>query len=149
MFGDLYHNRVLELAGDIPHVGRLENPHGTAHKVSRVCGSTIDVDLKLDAEGRVAEIAVDPKACALGQAATSILTRNAIGKSLAELRAARDLLHAMLKGTAPPPSQGETPFWEIRHLAAVKDYPPRHTSTLLAFDAAVEAMEQALEAQKV
>ncbi len=144
MFGDLYHNRILELAADIPHVGHLQAPDGASHKVSRVCGSTVSVDVTLDAEGRIAAIAVDPKACALGQAATSILAREAEGRSLAEITAARDRLAAMLKGEAEPPSAGDGAFWEIRHLAPVRDYPPRHASTLLAFNAAVEAMEQAL-----
>ena len=142
MFGELYHNRVLELAADIPHVGQLEDAQGSSLKVSRVCGSTVQVDVTLDAEGRIAAIAVDPKACALGQAATSILARHAIGRSLAEIEAARDALKAMLKDGAEPPS-GE--FWELRHLQPVREYPPRHTSTLLAFEAAVEAMKQALE----
>jgi NifU-like protein involved in Fe-S cluster formation len=144
MFGDLYHNRVLELAADIPHVGRLPSPDGSSHKVSRVCGSTVTVDVRLDGDGRIAEIAVDPQACALGQAATSILAREAIGKSVADIRAARDRLRAMLKEGGPAPSLGE-PFWELRHLEPVRDYPPRHTSTLLAFEAAVEAMERALQ----
>lgn len=145
MFGDLYHNRVLELAADIPHVGRLEDADGSSLKVSRVCGSTVEVDVKLDAEGRIAAIAVEPKACALGQAATSILTQHAIGRSLAEIEAARDALRAMLKDGAEPP-QGE--FWELRHLQPVKDYPPRHTSTMLAFEAAADAMKQALNKRK-
>ncbi len=144
MFGELYHNRILELAGDIPHVRALAHPHGASLKVSRVCGSTVNVEVELDAEGRIAAIGVDPKACALGQAATSILAREALGKSIDEIRAARETLRAMLKDGAQPPSAGETAFWELRHLAPVKDYPPRHASTLLAFDAAVEAMEQAL-----
>jgi NifU-like protein involved in Fe-S cluster formation len=142
MFGDLYHNRVLELAADIPHVGQIADADGSSLKVSRVCGSTVQVDVKLDAEGRVAAIAVDPKACALGQAATSILARHAIGRTLAEVEAARDALKAMLRDGGEPP---EGAFWELRHLQPVKDYPPRHTSTLLAFDAAVEAIRQALE----
>lgn len=142
MFGELYHNRVLELAGDIPHVGALADAEGSSLKVSRVCGSTVQVDVKLDSEGRIAAIAVDPKACALGQAATSILARHAIGRSLAEMEAARDALKAMLKDGAEPP-QGE--FWELRHLQPVREYPPRHTSTMLAFEAVVEAMKQALE----
>ena len=142
MFGELYHNRVLELAADIPHVGALADAEGSSLKVSRVCGSTVQVDVKLDAEGRIAEIAVDPKACALGQAATSILARHAIGRSLAEMEAARDALKAMLKDGAEPPG-GE--FWELRHLQPVREYPPRHTSTMLAFEAVVEAMKQALE----
>ena len=141
MFGELYHNRVLELAADIPHVGQLEGAQGSSLKVSRVCGSTVQVDVTLDADGRIAAIAVDPKACALGQAATSILARHAIGRTLAEIEAARDALKAMLKDGAEPPS-GE--FWELRHLQPVREYPPRHTSTMLAFDAAVEAMKQAL-----
>jgi len=141
MFGELYHNRVLELAADIPHAGALAHAQGRSLKVSRVCGSTVNVDVILGADGRIAEIAVDPKACALGQAATSILARNAIGKSLDEMKAARDGLRAMLKEGAEPP-QGD--FWELRHLAPVHAYPPRHASTLLAFEAVVEAMEQAL-----
>jgi NifU-like protein involved in Fe-S cluster formation len=144
MFGDLYHHRVLELAADIPHVGRLTHPQGSSLKVSRVCGSTVEVDVDLDPQGRISAIAVDPKACALGQAATSILARHAIGRSLAEIIAGRDVLKAMLKDGAEPPSAGDSPFWELRHLAPVKDYPPRHVSTLLAFEAAVEAMEKAL-----
>jgi NifU-like protein involved in Fe-S cluster formation len=143
MFGDLYHNRVLELAAEIPHVGRLEDAQGSSLKVSRVCGSTVNVDVKLDGAGRIAEVAVDPKACALGQAATSILMRHAVGRSLAEIEAARDALRAMLKDGAEPP---DGLFWELRHLQPVKDYPPRHASTMLAFDALVEAMERALAA---
>ena len=141
MFGDLYHNRVLELAADIPHVGQLENAQGSSFKVSRVCGSTVQVDVTLDADGRIAAIAVDPKACALGQAATSILARHAVGRSLEEIEGARDALKAMLKDGAEPP---DGVFWELRHLQAVKDYPPRHVSTLLAFEAAVEAVRKAL-----
>ena len=140
MFGELYHNRVLELAADIPHTGRLDGAQGSSLKVSRVCGSTVQVDVKLDAGGRIAEIAVDPKACALGQAATAILSQHAIGRSL-EVESAREALRAMLKEGAEPPGGV---FWELRHLAPVKDYPPRHTSTMLAFDAAVEAMRKAL-----
>lgn len=141
MFGELYHNRVLELAADIPHVGQLDGAQGTSLKVSRVCGSTVQVDVTLDADGRIAAIAVDPKACALGQAATSIMARHAIGRSLEEIEAARDALRAMLKDGAEPPGGV---FWELRHLQPVKDYPPRHVSTMLAFDAVVEAMRKAL-----
>ena len=141
MFGELYHNRVLELASDIPHAERLADPHGSSLKVSRVCGSTVVVDVILDRDGRIKEIGVEPKACALGQAATSILARHAVGRSLAEIEAARDALRAMLKEGAEPP-QGE--FWELRHLQPVRDYPPRHTSTMLAFEAAAEAMKEAL-----
>lgn len=137
---ELYHPRVLELAADIPHVGRLEAPDGVATKVSRVCGSVVSVELKLR-DGVISEIAVHPKACALGQASTSVLAQNAIGATPAEIRAARDALSAMLKDRAAPPTGR---FWELRHLEAVRDFPPRHASTMLAFDAAVEALEKAL-----
>ncbi len=142
---ELYHNRILELAAGIPHLGRLPDPEGTSLKVSRVCGSTVNVDVALDAAGeRVIAIAVDPKACALGQAATSILAEHAVGATVAEIRAARESLRAMLKDGAPPPAGL---FWELRHLEPVADYPPRHASTLLAFDAAVAAIDAALAAR--
>jgi NifU-like protein involved in Fe-S cluster formation len=141
MFGELYHNRVLELAADIPHAGRLDHPQGSSLKVSRVCGSTVNVDVNLDSDGKISDIAVEPHACALGQAATAILAHHAIGRSLAEIEAARDALRAMLKDGAEPP---EGLFWELRHLQPVRDYPPRHASTMLAFEAAAEAMKQAL-----
>ncbi|WP_035616842.1 iron-sulfur cluster assembly scaffold protein [Hyphomonas johnsonii] len=138
---DLYHNRILELAASIPHLGNLEGAEGSSLKVSRVCGSTVKVDVRLDAAGdHVAAIAVDPVACALGQAATAILAEYGVGASVDEVIAARDALKHMLKDNGPPP---EGRFWELRHLEAVADYPPRHTSTLLAFEAAVAAIEQA------
>ena len=144
MTADLYHNRVLELAGNIPQVGRLDAPDASAHKVSRICGSEVTVDLKIDPEtGTISEIGVWPKACALGQATTSILAANAVGATPAEIIAARDGLRDMLKTEAPPP---EGRFWEVRHLQGVKDYPQRHQSTLLPFEAAVAALESLSEA---
>jgi NifU-like protein involved in Fe-S cluster formation len=140
---DLYHPRIMELAADIPHVGRLDAPDGAATKVSRVCGSVVTVELALT-EGAVSAIAVHPKACALGQAATGVLAMNAIGASPKEIRDARDGLRAMLKGEGPPPAGR---FWELRHLEGVRDYPARHASTMLAFDAAVEALDQAARAK--
>lgn len=136
---DLYHPRIMELAADIPHVGRLDAPDGAATKVSRVCGSVVTVELALK-DGVVSDLAVHPKACALGQAATGVLAMHAIGATPAEIRQARDGLRAMLKDGAPPP-KGR--FWELRHLEGVRDYPPRHASTMLAFDAACEALDQA------
>lgn len=136
---DLYHPRILELAADMPHVGRLADPDGAATKVSRVCGSVVSVELKLK-DGVVSDIAVHPKACALGQAATGVLAMHAIGATPAEIRAARDGLRAMLKDGAAPP---EGRFWELRHLEGVRAYPQRHASTMLAFDAAVEALDHA------
>ena len=136
---DLYHPRILELAADMPHVGRLAAPDGAATKVSRVCGSVVSVELKLK-DGVVSEIAVLPKACALGQAATAVLAMHAVGATPEEIRLARDALHSMLKERGAPPAGR---FWELRHLEGVREYPARHASTMLAFDAAVDALEQA------
>lgn len=145
MSEDLYHNRVLELASDIPHLGALENAEASVTKVSRVCGSVVRVEIRLDGAGETVEaIAVEPKACALGQAATSVLSMSAVGAGVQEIAEARDGLRAMLKEGAEPP---EGRFWELRHLAGVADYPARHASTMLAFDAACEAIEQAREAR--
>lgn len=135
----LYHSRVLELAADISRVGRLAAPMGSSTKVSRVCGSTVTVDLDLK-DGKIADLGMDVEACALGQAAAAILAKNGVGASVEEIVAARDGLKAMIKEGAPPP---EGRFWELRHLEGVRDYPPRHTSTMLAFEAAVAAIEQA------
>ena len=77
---NLYHNRVLELAAEIPHLGHLDNPDGSSEKVSRVCGSTVRVDIKLSVDKEtITKIGVTPKACALGQATTAILAMNAVG----------------------------------------------------------------------
>ncbi len=140
MSAELYHNRVLELAAETANVGRLENAGASVEKVSRICGSKVRVDLSLDADCQhVTAIAVDPKACALGQAATAILSAHAVGAHVDEIIAARDGLRAMLKDGGPPPGGR---FYELRHLAGVADYPPRHASTLLAFEAAAEAIGQ-------
>jgi NifU-like protein involved in Fe-S cluster formation len=139
MFGELYHNRVLELAADIAHEGRLEAPDGIGEKTSRLCGSTMRVEVCLDGDV-ITAIAVEPRACALGQAVAGILTQSAIGATVDEIRQGRDGLAAMLKEGAPPP---EGRFWELRHLQPVKDFPPRHGSTLLAFEAALAAIEDA------
>src|SRR5215470_15669530 len=106
---DLYHPRVLELAADIPHLGRLDQPDGASTKVSRVCGSVVTVELRLK-DGKVSDIAVHPKACALGQAATGVLAMHAIGATPEEIRDARDALRAMLKENGPAPAGR---FWEL------------------------------------
>lgn len=138
---DLYHNRVLELAADIPNVGVLADADGSATKLARICGSTVRVDVKLSDDGDTVEaIAVDPKACALGQAATAILAEHAVGATYAELVEARDAMRAMLKDNGEPP-RGR--FWELRHLEGVRDYAPRHASTMLPFEAVLEAIETA------
>jgi NifU-like protein involved in Fe-S cluster formation len=119
---DLYHSRVLELAAGLPDLGRLDDPDGAATKVSRICGSVVTVDVDLEGD-RIAAIGLDAKACALGQASAAIFAANAVGASTTEVRAARDALAAMLReGGAPPTGR----FWELRHLEAVRDYPPRH-----------------------
>ena len=136
---DLYSRRVLELAAGIERVGHLDQPDGKAHHVSRVCGSEVTVELALT-DGAISDIAVQPKACALGQASTAILSAHAIGAKPDEIVQARDGLKAMLKDQGPPPTGR---FWELRYLQPVQAYPPRHASTLLAFEAAVSALAQA------
>lgn len=139
MTGDLYSSRVLELAAAVPLTGPVSGEAASAHRVSRLCGSEVAVGLTV-AHGVISSFAIDPRACALGQASASVLAANAIGATPEEVREARDALVAMLRQGAPPP-RGR--FWELRYLEPVRDYPPRHASTLLAFDAAVEALERA------
>ncbi len=140
MFDDLYNKRILELAADIPLQGRLVDPDGSASARSKLCGSAVSVELKVK-DGLVADFAHEVKACALGQASSSIMARNVLGASLAELELARDQMQAMLKeGGAPPTGR----FEEAKVLQPVKDFKARHASTLLTFEATVEAMEKAL-----
>lgn len=135
----LYSGRILELAAAIPHQGRLTAPQGTARKRSPLCGSTVTVDVVLQ-DGRVAEFAQDVKACALGQASAAVLGAVAVGRSRAEVEAARQALRAMLKDSAPPPA---APFDGFEVLVPARDYKNRHASILLAIDALAEAMDQA------
>ncbi len=139
MIDDLYSAKLLRLAAEIPRLGRLPAPDASVEKVSKLCGSRVTVDVKL-ADGRVADFAQDVKACALGQAAASVLGANVVGATLPELELARDRFRAMLKAGGEPP---EGRFADLAMLAPVKDYPARHTSTLLAFEAATEAVRQA------
>jgi NifU-like protein involved in Fe-S cluster formation len=143
MIDDLYSARILGLAAGLPHAGRLADPDASSTKVSKLCGSTITVDVKVE-DGVVSEFAQEVKACALGQAAASVLGEHVLGATPQEIEVARDALRAMLKAGGPPP-QGR--FSELSVLAPVKDYPARHTSTLLAFEAAAEAARQAAEAK--
>lgn len=135
----LYSERILALAADIPHLGRLPAPQGTARKRSPLCGSVVTVDVVLQ-DGRVAAFAQDVKACALGQAAAAILGAVAPGRSRAEVEAARAALRAMLKEGAPPPA---APFDGFEVLVPAREYKNRHASILLAMDALAEAMAQA------
>lgn len=135
----LYSGRILELAADIPHLGRLPHPDGSAKKRSPLCGSTVTADVVVK-DGRVAEFAQDVKACALGQASASVLGRVVIGRSRAELEAARDALKAMLKEGGPVPP---APFDSYEVLVPARDYKNRHASILLALEAVTEAMAAA------
>lgn len=137
MQSEIYHGRVLELAGNISHCQRLDHADVSATKVSRICGSTLTLDLEVDGN-TITNIGMELKACALGQAAAAILSENAIGATFREVIDARHQMHAMLKDGAKPP-KGR--FWELRHLQGVRNYPPRHVSTMLAFDAAAAAIE--------
>ena len=143
---DLYPTEILALAASIPHLDPLaegEGRTGRARKRSMVCGSEVEIAVRLDTDDLIADLSIDVDACALGQASAAVLGRNAIGASLEEVIAARDALEAMLKDGAPPP---ESRFAEIAALGPVRDYPRRHASTLLAFKAAAAAMEEALSA---
>ncbi|MFM8376069.1 MAG: iron-sulfur cluster assembly scaffold protein [Phenylobacterium sp.] len=140
MIDDVYSTKVLALAANLPHLGRLEAPDGSAEKTSRLCGSRVTVDVGLDPDGRIDRFAQDVKACALGQASAAILGGGAIGATEADLDLATQAFRSMLKAGGPPP-QGR--FSDLAMLAPVKDYPARHASTLLAFEAALEAVRQA------
>ena len=139
MIDDLYSAKLLKLAAQMPRAGRLADPDASSEKVSKLCGSRVVVDVKVDGD-RVADFAQDVKACALGQAAAAVLGAHVIGASLAELQTTRDAFRAMLKADGPPP---EGRFADLALLAPVKDYPARHTSTMLAFEAVAEAVAQA------
>ena len=142
MIDALYSSKILSLVANIPRTGRLAAPDGSAEKTAKLCGSRITVDVTL-AEGRVVDFAQDVAACALGQASAAILGAHVIGADLAEIELARDGLKAMLKTNGPPPAGR---FSELAVLEPVKAYPARHASTLLAFEAAVEAVSRATAA---
>lgn len=139
----LYSGRILELAAEIPHLGRLPAPEASVRKRSPLCGSTVTVDLAM-AEGRVAAFAQDVKACALGQAAASVLGEVVIGRSAEELAAARDALRAMLKEGGPVPP---APFDGYEVLLPAREYKNRHASIMLALEAAAEAAAAAQAAK--
>jgi NifU-like protein involved in Fe-S cluster formation len=143
MIDDLYSAKILTLAANMPHSGRLGAPEGSSEKISKLCGSRVTVDVVMDGD-RVADFAQDVQACALGQASAAVLGAGVVGASASEIDEARAALYNMLKNGGPPP-QGR--FSDLAMLAPVKDYPPRHTSTLLAFEAAAEAVRQAMSAK--
>lgn len=134
----LYSGRILALAADIPGIGRLGDPQGEARKRAPLCGSTVTVQVQMQA-GRVSAFAQDVKACALGQAAAAIVGAALPGRSLAELRTARDELAEMLRGGPVPAA----PFDGFEVLTPARDFKNRHASIQLALAAAVEAVEAA------
>jgi NifU-like protein involved in Fe-S cluster formation len=138
MLNEIYNSRVLELAANIPRLGRLAAPDATAKAHSRLCGSTVTIDLAMR-DGRVSDFAHDVRACALGQASSSLMARHIIGATPEELLALRDAMTRMLKADGPPPSGRWADF---AVLEPVRDYKARHASTLLTFDAVADALGQ-------
>lgn len=142
MLNDIYNTKILEYAGNIERIGRLDTPQATAKAHSKLCGSTIIVDLNME-NGVVTDFAHEVKACALGQAAASIMARLVVGSSTVELKALKKAVYAMLKENGPAPTKiFDGKFDEFKFLEAVREYKARHASTLLTFDAVVDCIEQ-------
>src|SRR5690606_16955696 len=144
MMDDIYNSRILEFAGNIPRIGTLADADAEAGAHSKLCGSRVRVWLKLDGD-RVSDFAHEVSACALGQASSSIMARHAVGATVAEIRKAREDMLAMLKAGGEGP---EGRFEDMRFLKPVKDYKARHASTMLTFDAVVDAIGQ-IEAKRL
>jgi NifU-like protein involved in Fe-S cluster formation len=138
MLDSIYNKRILELAADIPRLGRLAAPDATARAHSKLCGSTVVVDLCVR-DGGVSDFAHDVRACALGQASSSLMARHIIGATPAELVELRDVMRRMLKENGPPPAGRWADF---AALEPVRDYKARHASTMLTFEAVVDALSQ-------
>ena len=143
MLNDIYNAKILDLAGNIPRLGRLDAPDASATAHSKLCGSTVTVDLKMNGPV-VTDFAHDVKACALGQASSSIMARHVLGSSPGELRELREIVRKMLKENGPPPS-GK--WADVAVLEPVRDYKARHASTMLTFDAVVKAVDE-IEAKR-
>lgn len=141
MIDELYSARILKLAANLPHAGRLSAPDGTGERVAKLCGSKAIVDVVLDGQDRIAAFAQDIKACALGQAAAGVLGESVIGATPAEIESARDATLAMLKAGGEGPTGR---FEGLRALKQVADYPARHASTLVAIEATLEAVHAAV-----
>jgi NifU-like protein involved in Fe-S cluster formation len=138
MLNDIYNKKIIELAGNIPRLGRLPAPDASATAHSKLCGSTVKVDLKMNGPV-VTDFAHEVKACALGQASSSIMARHVVGSTASELRELRDTVRKMLKENGAPP-QGK--WTEVGLLEPVRDFKARHASTMLTFDAVVDAIGQ-------
>jgi NifU-like protein involved in Fe-S cluster formation len=143
MINEVYNKRIIELAGNIPRLGRLPEAQASATAHSKLCGSTVTVDLKMEGD-EVSDFAHEVKACALGQASSSIMARHVIGAKADELRNLRETVRKMLKENGAPP---EGKWADIAVLEPVRDYKARHASTLLTFDAVVDAVNQ-IEAKR-
>jgi len=143
MINDVYNKRIIELAGNIPRLGRLPDAQASATAHSKLCGSTVTVDLKMEGD-RVTDFAHEVKACALGQASSSIMAHHVIGAKADELRNLRETVRKMLKENGAPP---EGKWADIAVLEPVRDYKARHASTMLTFDAVVDAVNQ-IEAKR-
>lgn len=138
MIDDVYNAKILGFAGNIGRIGRLAHPDATARAHSKLCGSTVTVDLTMT-DGIVTDFAHEVKACALGQASSAIMAANVVGSSAEELRVVRDAMLKMLKENGPPPTGR---FEDLKYLEPVRDYKARHASTMLTFDAVVDAIGQ-------
>ena len=144
MINDIYNRKILEFAADIPRLRRLDRPDATAIAHSRLCGSKVTVDLRMDKDV-VSDFGHEVKACALGQASSSVMARHVVGSTAAELKALREQMHKMLKEEGAPPS-GK--WADLEALLPVRDFKARHASTLLTFDAVVDAIGQIEAKQK-
>lgn len=139
MMNELYNQRILKLAADIPHIGALDTPQARADAVSRLCGSKVHVELSLAGDGTVSAFAHQLEACALGQASSSVMAREIIGTAPDELRQIGAQMRAMLKQNGPPP----TGRWsDLEVLEPVREFKNRHASTLLTFDAVEDCLRQ-------
>lgn len=135
---NLYSTRILGLAAELPQPSRLDCPDGTATKRAPLCGSTVTVDIATDGT-RITDYAANVKACALGQAAASVVAKAVIGCTPDEVRTARDALREMLREDGPAP---QAPFDDLEVLRAASPFANRHASILLALDAVVDALDQ-------
>lgn len=138
MINDVYNEKILGFAGNIGRIGRLSGPDATAKAHSKLCGSTVLVDLKMS-DGVVTDFAHEVRACALGQASSSIMAQNVIGATAEELRTVREAMRHMLKENGQPP---DGRFADLKYLEPVRDYKARHASTMLTFDAVVDCIDQ-------
>lgn len=145
MLDSVYNSKIIEYAGNIQKVGELENPDAKSRVHSKLCGSTVDVSLNMD-KNIVTDFAHKVKACALGQAASSIMARVVVGSNANEIRELRNTMYKMLKEDGPAPT-GK--FEEFKFLEPVKEYKARHASALLTFDAVVNCIDEIEAKQQV